>query len=96
MPPVTKTRGWGSFECAMRKDDHFSKATSNKPYPHPESANGLAQTGIQMQVDLHIIRHASLYLHYYMFSHVTCYVSLGLNKFALIRFDLVIDIESGD
>ena len=31
----------------MRKDDHFSKATSNKPGPHPESANGLAQTGVQ-------------------------------------------------
>ena len=47
MCPTTETRGWGSFECAMRKDGQFSKATSNKPDPNLESANGLAQTGVQ-------------------------------------------------
>ena len=31
----------------MRKDDHFSKATSNEPDPYLESANELAQTGVQ-------------------------------------------------
>ena len=48
-----------------------------------------------MQVDLQFIRHVSLYLHCYMFSHVTCYVSLGLNKFdKLIDKVVIIRIES--
>ena len=61
----------------MRKDDHFSKATSNKPDPHSESANGLAQTGVQNAggppyYSPCIVVFALLYV-----SHVTCYVSLG-------------------
>ena len=72
----------------MRKDDHLSKATSNKPDPHSESSNGLAQTGVQNAGGPPYYSPCIFVIAYYMFSHVTCYVSLGLNKFDLIRFDL--------
>ena len=81
--PVTKTRGWGSFEFAMRKDDHFSKATSNKPDPHSESTNGLAQTGVQNTGGPPYYS-PCIFVIAYMFPHDTCYVKMGLNKFDLI------------
>ena len=69
----------------MRKDDYFSKATLNKPDPHPESANGLAQTGVQNEGGPPYYYPCVFVIALlYMFSHVTCYVSLGLNKFDLI------------